>query len=678
MRLWPTGGLIVLSLFLGTLAGGRGSELVGQVSPGPLARAHGDLEGTLKCTKCHGSGKEAMPGRCASCHKDIGWLQERDRGFHGKREVKTQSCASCHPDHAGKDFELIKWPDGPRERFDHRRAGWALQQSHAEAKCEKCHDARFQASPSARLSARKSPGGWTGLESTCTSCHEDVHRGALDDDCTSCHDAGKWTVTPGFSHDTTGYELTGKHETVKCDKCHLAPRLAPKRDAQSHLIPVYKPVTHDNCTDCHADVHKGQFGETCTKCHTTVGWKQIDRNRFDHDKTKYPLRGKHASVKCATCHQDFSTPALKKPAFQTCGGCHADAHKGTATLAGTAVDCEKCHTVNAFSPSTFTVDQHRNTKYVLEGEHTTVKCALCHRKDTGSSAVAKWGASKVVIRPVFGRCLDCHADDHAGQLAARPGRGECADCHRVAGWKPSTFDRPAHARLKLALDGRHADIECRACHGSDRKQLGPLPATPLGKATFLFKVTEVECSTCHLDPHKGRFASGGARPKERGCVACHDARAFRPSIADVPAHSTFGFALEGAHRATACVECHEEMKLVPGARRSSLVRSGSSFGELRFETKKKECTDCHQTPHGDQFDARKDRGRCEACHTVEAFAPAGRFNHDRDASFALKGAHEGVPCNQCHPTDLKSGNPKSLIYRPVSAKCESCHGKESK
>jgi predicted CXXCH cytochrome family protein len=679
MGTWQRSVVIVLMLILGPLVSGRGGRLGGQVSPGPLARAHSDLEGTLKCTKCHGGGKDAMPGRCTACHKDISWLQERDRGFHGSREVKTQSCAACHPDHAGQAFKLIKWPDETAEKFDHRRAGWALQQRHAETRCEKCHDARFQASPAARLSARKSAGGWTGLESTCTSCHEDVHRGALDKDCTKCHDAGKWTVTPGFSHDTTAYELTGKHTTVKCDKCHLAARLTPKRDGQGHLIPVYKPVSHDNCTDCHEDVHKGQFGETCTKCHTTVGWKQIDRNRFDHDKTRYPLRGKHAAVKCATCHQDFSTPALKKPGVQSCGACHEDVHNGTATLAGKVVDCGQCHSVTGFSPSTLTVDQHRNTKYPLEGKHTAVKCALCHRKDAGSTAVAKWGDSKVVIRPLFGRCLDCHADDHNGQLAARPGKGECADCHRVAGWKPSTFDRPAHAKLKLAIDGRHADIECRACHGDDRKELPPMPKVQLGKARFLFKVSEVECTACHVDPHKGRFAVGGARAKDQGCVGCHDTRAFRPSTADVAVHAKFRFVLEGAHRATSCVSCHEEIKQAPGTRRrSALVRSASTFAELRFESAKTECVDCHKTSHGDQFDGRPDRGRCDACHTVDAFQPAGKFNHDRDAAFALKGAHEDVPCHQCHPTDLKSGNPKSLIYRPVSAKCESCHGKESK
>lgn len=668
---------MVLALVLEPTAGGRGTMLAGQVSPGPLARAHGELEGTINCTKCHGGGKDAMPSRCSSCHKDIAWLQARDRGFHGNRDTKGQPCAACHPEHAGAGFDLVKWPEGSAEKFDHRRAGWPLLQRHAQTRCDACHAARFQASPSADLSARKATIGWPGLEPACISCHVDPHRGALDKDCTKCHDAGKWTVTPGFDHDTTAYPLTDKHRVVKCDKCHLDARLSPKSDGHGHLIPVYKPVPHETCTSCHEDVHKGQFGATCTKCHTTRGWKQIDRDRFDHEKTKYPLRGKHTSVKCADCHQDFSTPLLKKPLFQTCGACHKDPHNGTATLAGKSADCEKCHSVSGFSPSTFTVDQHQNTKYALEGKHAAVKCTACHRKDSSTSAKTKWGRAGVIIRPAFLRCLDCHADDHGGQLASRPGHGECGDCHRVAGWKPSNFDRSAHAKLKLALDGRHADIECRACHGADRKSLPALPRVSLGKANFLFRVTEIECTACHVDPHKGRFAAGGPRTKDQGCLACHDARAFRPSIADVAAHAKFGFALDGAHRATACVSCHDEIKPgTPGLKRSSLVGAGTNFGLLKFEAKQ-QCGDCHKTPHGDQFDARKDRS-CDACHGVEAFAPASRFDHNKDASFSLRGAHESVACTQCHRTYLKGSNPPSLIYRPLSGKCESCHGKESK
>ncbi len=667
----------MLSLFLQPLAG-RGTGLLGQVSPGPLAKAHAELEGTLKCTNCHGGGREAMTGRCTACHKDIAWLAERGRGFHGGQDTRGASCASCHPDHAGRDFNLLKWPEGSPERFDHRRAGWALEQSHAEAKCDKCHTAKFRTSPAARLTARPLGGRWTGLDEECTSCHEDIHRGALKQDCTACHDAGRWAVTPGFNHDTTAYPLTDKHAEVKCDKCHLAARLSPKSDPKGRRIPVYKPVPHESCAGCHEDVHRGQFGATCTKCHSTKGWKQIDKDNFDHDRTKYPLRGKHAVVRCRDCHRDFATPATRKPAFQTCTACHADAHNKMATFAGQVVDCDKCHTVAGFSPSSYTVEQHRTSKYALEGKHLTVRCAACHKKDATATAATKWGSARVVIRPAFAKCMDCHTDDHGGQLARRAGQGECADCHRLVGWKPSSFDRIAHGKLKLSLEGRHAEVECRACHGADRTGLRPLPGTALGKAKFLFSLTELACGACHIDPHKGRFAAGGARAKDKDCLACHDARAFRPSTAGVAAHAGFGYPLEGAHRATACTSCHEEMKPPPPGRRSSLIAAGSVFATLPFDATKKECAACHKTTHGAQFDARADKGRCDACHGAEAFEPASRFNHDRDAAFPLRGGHERVPCNQCHPRDLKSAYPTSLVYRPVPVKCESCHGKEAK
>jgi hypothetical protein len=108
-------------------------------------------------------------------------------------------------------------------------------------------------------------------------------------------------------------------------------------------------------------------------------------------------------------------------------------------------------------------------------------------------------------------------------------------------------------------------------------------------------------------------------------------------------------------------------------RRSSLVSGGGSFAESRFEAKTA-CADCHENPHGDQFASRADGGRCEACHTVDAFQPAGRFDHNRDATFSLKGGHEGVECNRCHTTDIASGDPKRLRYKPLSGKCEHCHG----
>jgi len=154
--------------------------------------------------------------------------------------------------------------------------------------------------------------------------------------------------------------------------------------------------------------------------------------------------------------------------------------------------------------------------------------------------------------------------------------------------------------------------------------------------------------------------------------ACHDVRTFRTSTADVAAHATFGFVLEGAHRATACVGCHEEFKRSGATKRSALLLAASGIGELRFEAKH-DCAACHQTPHGRQFDARKDRGRCDACHGVDAFAPASKFDHTKDATFSTRGAHERVPCNQCHPSSVGAGGKPVVKYRPVPVKCEACH-----
>src|SRR6201988_5401721 len=43
----------------------------------------------------------------------------------------------------------------------------------------------------------------------------------------------------------------------------------------------------------------GNLSIHCQNCHTSVGWKPIRAvPEFDHDKTKYPLRGRHESVSC--------------------------------------------------------------------------------------------------------------------------------------------------------------------------------------------------------------------------------------------------------------------------------------------------------------------------------------------------------------------------------------------
>ncbi len=298
-----------------------------QISPGPLARPHAQFDGALQCVKCHAGGggahKEQMTGLCLNCHKEIAWLVERNRGVHGTPAVTAQRCASCHPEHAGREFAMVSWEGGAPERFDHTRAGWALDGSHGRQKCAACHKPAFRISPAAHLSQRsRLDPGWLGLERSCTSCHDDAHRGALDRNCTKCHDIEHWKPAPRFDHARTNYPLTGAHTNVQCAACHAAPGLQLTRDARGMAIPRYRPLEHQECVACHTDPHGGKLGASCSRCHETASFKTLNRGSFDHERTRYPLRGRHASVACEKCH-DFSggRVAANKP-FATCNGCH--------------------------------------------------------------------------------------------------------------------------------------------------------------------------------------------------------------------------------------------------------------------------------------------------------------------------------------------------------------------
>jgi hypothetical protein len=642
-----------------------------QISPGPLSKAHSTLDGPLNCTKCHAGGGASMNTRCLSCHKEIAALVQETRGLHA-RNARVE-CSSCHPDHAGRDFALVKWPEGSKERFDHAKAGWALEGKHTRLTCQKCHTTELRVSPIAALAPKRSSPGWTGLESTCASCHEDVHSGSLGKECQSCHNVAGWSPAPRFDHAKTDYPLTGKHVDVSCAKCHVAP---PRRAGDAKPPPPkFKPLAYGDCVSCHADPHEGRLEGRCESCHATSSFSTVNDGTFSHDRTRYPLRGKHASVRCAGCHTGYPAK-IDQPAFGTCSTCHADPHAAKATLAGAVVDCASCHTLSGFTPATFTVAQHAKTTYPLEGKHVAVSCSSCHvRRDKDSPSRAGRGAARtvreVVMRPAADRCESCHGDAHGGQLPDR----SCVSCHTTSGWRPSAFGVREHAALRLPLTGKHAAVDCGSCHSEKRRGLAPLPARPLGKAGIAFALNETTCESCHRDPHGAKYTTA-AQWGQGGCTACHDTRAFHPSTVSAETHARFAFALEGAHLAAPCVACHTTMK--SGALGASLKLAPPAPAVV-YTIAGASCAGCHGTPHGDQFATRADGGSCQGCHDLRGWAPASKFVHEANGGFELGAAHEKVPCARCHvvPAARRSGN-ATRTWRGVPRACESCHRGELK
>ena len=519
--------------------------------------------------------------------------------------------------------------------------------------------------------------GQPKLDSRCLECHVEIEwlrsreRGlhGIDglDECATCHQehGGRdfeivhWG--PGgrseFDHRRAGWELVDGHDGVECQRCH-------RDELRSSSVMSILPGGREGstwlglevaCASCHADPHEGRLGSSCAECHTEHDFRTIVDNSFDHDRTQYPLRGAHRRVNCARCHAGESG-WVGRPAFTECASCHADPHDGLATVGGRAAGCATCHGVDRFRPSGFTVTMHTGP-FALDGKHASVACAACHRDPRDDS---------LRLRMPHSRCNDCHADPHGAQLAERASGGACGACHAVDGFAPSTFTIADHRDLKFPLVGSHARTSCRSCHGPDSAV--PRPAsTALGTADVLFEFADTDCRSCHFDPHQDRFASAG-------CLSCHDQRVFMPSHVDAAAHSGYAFPLEGAHAAIPCFECHRELERARPA--STLVAAGSG-SRLLFAIEARECRDCHDDPHGGQFAGRPGRDTCSACHGLDSFRPASRLDHDRNTDFPLEGAHAGTACAACHrATELADG---SVItrYRPLSGRCEDCHGPTS-
>ena len=550
------------------------------------------------------------------------------------------------------------------------------------ASCFECH------SPGETLSQR------------CLACHSEIawyrekHRGlharVAAIECATCHrdHAGRnaamirWDegAPERFRHARTGWLLTGAHARVACRSCHSIENQRASVGSQKLDRRTSWLGLDASCASCHADPHGGRFGAGCDRCHRTTAWREIARAGFDHDKTRFALRGRHAALACASCH-DAKKAWGPKPAFSACRDCHGDAHAGTATLAGKRVDCAACHDVNGFSSSTFTAKRHARTAYALTGRHAAVACGGCHVRESGAEA-RRLGPARVRMRPRFDRCDRCHEDAHAGQLAEssrsgpEPGvalsvvTGACSGCHVTAGWKPSSFGARDHAALRFVLQGAHATVDCRGCHGVDRPGLPPPAGSArAGPARFVFRITEVGCVDCHVDPHGRRFSAPNAL--SAGCSGCHGFDSFRPATYDVERHARSPFPLEGAHRAVRCDACHRELRREPGG--PALLRSAAQPTPMSLRIERHACADCHEDPHGTQFRGRKGGGACDSCHGDDAFRPASRFDHERDASFPLRGAHARVACERCHREERDRSGRSVVTYRGVSRRCEDCH-----
>ncbi len=472
-----------------------------------------------------------------------------------------------------------------------------------EATCTECHDRGDR--------SRQTP--------LCLGCHKDVaadvnRKGGMHGrlpniavaQCKACHsehrgrdaDIVRFDVA-SFNHEHTDFPLTDAHAALACISCH--------RDSEKYR------KANGSCISCHRkdDAHKGQLGEKCDSCHSVKAWGD---GKYDHDKTKFPLRDAHLEVRCNACH----VGGKYKDTPNRCVACHApdDVHKSAR-----GEKCGDCHTTASWKNAKF--DHGKQTGFALLGQHNVIDCMACHKRADFKDKLPK-------------ECSGCHRADDAHRM--RFG-ADCASCHGNESWAKADYDHLAKA--KFALLGAHAKLDCHACHtgnvktqtlgkdcagchraddvhrvaqkdsceschGNDAWKSGitfdhDLTSYPLlglhaiascaqCHASKAFKGAPITCNGCHAhnDVHKGRFG--------KDCAACHSPNGWKAWVFD---HAKTGFALTGAHGTLKCAQCH-----VKPANEVKLAQ---------------DCASCHRKDdiHLGQYGAQ-----CQRCHSTKTFRGA--------------------------------------------------------
>jgi hypothetical protein len=500
--------------------------------------------------------------------------------------------------------------------------------------------------PAARTGGAAAAWTFKGTPTACATCHSGAHEPDLGLACERCHTTGERGFRSGtFSHSSTAFPLTGRHEAVPCRSCHgsrapgapaaQAPRQEPTPRDRGPAVPFKGRATA--CASCHADAHLGQAGTRCETCHTTQSFGVVSYTHAKLPSTFFS--GQHAAAGCKACHtrQAESSAAGRSAAISFggtgagCASCHQekDAHRGTL-----GSDCERCHTPERWPLISRAF--HKAGLFPLEGRHLAVPCAGCHING--------------VTRGTPNTCYDCHwvrRQDDPNQT--RLGT-QCESCHRPTSWTAITW---SHAeRTGFSLGATHRTLGCESCH-KDRRFLGGAMA----------------CSSCHLDEYqKALQPNHAAAGFPATCEVCHQ-----------PSHTSWtqaafrhtSFPLIGAHGAQPCSNCHK-----------ANVYAGTP----------RDCVGCHTTAYQKATNPNHAAAgfptACDQCHrtTVTTWKGA-QFNHA--SFFALVGTHATQACVTCHANNVFRGTPRDCVgchlttYQKTSApnhaaagfptSCAQCH-----
>jgi len=307
---------------------------------------------------------------CIECHSDI---HENKFG---------NQCVKCHNETSF--ISLVSM-----DLFEHNVTDYPLEGLHNKVDCKQCHKGRYTEAINF---------------SSCNNCHEDYHEGEfkkneISPDCKECHSLEKGFDTSLYTlekHETTPFPLKGAHLATPCFACHIS---------EDDDRWIFKNIG-SKCVDCHQDIHEDYINKKyypdnkCETCHVNESWATV---KFDHNKTNWPLEGKHLKTECRNCHIDTTE---KEDLFNqkftnlssNCISCHESKHGNQFAINGKTT-CVNCHVFESWIPEKF---DHNTTAFPLEGKHAEIECSQCH--------VAVIDAINISFNYKIEKhqCIDCH------------------------------------------------------------------------------------------------------------------------------------------------------------------------------------------------------------------------------------------------------------------------------
>ncbi len=272
--------------------------------------------------------------------------------------------------------------------------------------------------------------------------------------------------------------------------------------------------------------------------------------------------------------------------------------------------CADCHSSSGWTPAHISrAFDHGKSGFALTGAHAQTACRSCHASLTFT------GAPK--------DCVNCHKDVHGGELGV-----DCARCHTPRSFVDRARMVQMHQATRFPLTGTHAVADCEACH----------EARGQGGLTWVNRPTQ--CQDCHISSYLATTnpdhqASGFPRT----CDQCHASSVWNRARFN---HDASGFPLTGAHRSTACDQCH---------------------GDGVYTGKPTACVACHQQDYNGTTNPNHQQSgfptSCTDCHTTTSWQGA-TFDHNT-TQFPLTGSHKAVPCDQCHGDGVYKGKPTACV-----------------